>query len=81
MEQLREYDTVRVVKLLKDDRDYDGSESVMRAPQVGDIAIICHEYYPDDPTAAVAVEMVNDDGYTVWLADFERSELELVQRP
>jgi hypothetical protein len=45
---------------------------------VGDVAIVCHEYQPDDPTARVAVEMVDQCGATIWLADFERSELELV---
>ena len=81
MIHLREYDSVRVVKLLKTGRDFEGSEGVTRPPQVGDIAMICHEYDPNDPTSVVAVEKVNDDGLTVWLADFERSELELVQRP
>jgi hypothetical protein len=47
---------------------------------VGDVATICHEYNPKDPTAAVAVEMVDRNGRTVWLADFERAELELVRR-
>jgi hypothetical protein len=32
-------------------------------------------------SAPVAVEMLDDEGYTVWLADFEKDELELVERP
>jgi hypothetical protein len=78
---LHEYDTVRVVKLLKGERSFDGTEGVRRPPQVGDIATICHEYDPQNPTGVVAVEKVNDDSLTVWLADFERIELELVFRP
>lgn len=81
MAHLREYDVVRVVKLIKADRPFDGTECVGRPPRVGDIATICHEYDPKDPTAVVAVEMVDDDGFTVWVADFERTELDLVRRP
>lgn len=43
--------------------------------------MIVHEHEPDDPTGDVAVEMLDDDGHTVWLADFEKRELELVKRP
>lgn len=81
MVHLREYDIVRVVKLIQADRPYDGTERVRRPPKVGDVATICHEYHPKDLTAAVAVEMVNGNGLTVWLADFERTELELVRMP
>ena len=52
--------------------------SIARPPAVGDVAAVCHEYQPDDPTARVAVEMVDKDGCTIWLADFERAELDLV---
>lgn len=81
MVHLREYDIVRVVKLIQADRPYDGTEGVRRPPKVGDVATIGHEYDPKDLTAVVAVEMVNGDGLTVWLADFERTELELVRKP
>lgn len=77
---LREYDVVKVVQLVQADRPFDGTEGVRRPPQVGDVATICHEYDPQDPTVLVAVEKVDDDGFTVWLADFERSELGLVRR-
>jgi hypothetical protein len=75
---IREYDTVRVAKLLIPSRKFTGTEAIARAPRVGDIAVVCHEYAPNDPTATVGVEMVNTDGYTIWFADFEREELELV---
>jgi len=45
---LRQYDIVRVVKLIQADRPYDGTESVRRPPKVGDVATICHEYDPKD---------------------------------
>ncbi len=78
MRTIREYDRVRVVRLRKRDRPFDGSDAVKRSPQLGDLATVCHEYRPEDPAALVAVEMVTEDGLTVWLADFDRSELELV---
>ena len=81
MSSLREYDAVRVVRLKTPDRTYDGTSTVMRPPQIGDVAAVCHEYKPEDPSAPVAVEMVDEDGMTIWLADFEREELELVNRP
>ena len=81
MIRLREHDVVRVVRLLRSDRPFDGTTGVRRPPTTGDVATICHEYDADDPASMVAVEMVDDQGLTVWLADFERNELELVRRP
>jgi len=78
---LQEYDTVRVARLHTADREFDGTEGICRPPAIGDVAVIAHEYEPDDPTASVAVEMVDDEGYTVWLAGFDRNELEFVHRP
>ena len=75
---IREYDIVRVAVLKNPDRSFDGTDGVKRPPEVGDVATICHEYDPKNSSAEIAVEMVNDDGLTVWLADFERDELELV---
>ena len=75
---LKEYDAVRVVRLLRSNRPYDGTAEVRRPPEVGDLATIVHEYDPEDPRAPLAVEKVDPDGYTIWLADFERDELELV---
>ena len=81
MIRLREFDVVRLVKLVPADRPFDGAERVRRPPQIGDVATICHEYDPQNSTAVVAVEMIDKDGFTVWVADFERTELELVSRP
>ena len=77
---LREYDVVRVIQLSDSERTYDGTKSVRRPPKIGDVATICHEYDPGNPAAMVAVEMVAEDGNTVWLADFAHDELELVSR-
>jgi hypothetical protein len=77
MPKLREFDVVRIVRLRDASRTFTGTESVLRAPRVGDIGTICHEY-ASDAAAPVIVEMVNEDGLTVWLADFHRDELEPV---
>jgi len=78
---LREYDEVRVVRLATADRDFTGTEGRLRPPSIGDTAIVCHDYDPGNPDGRVAAERVDADGNTVWLADFEKSELELVRRP
>ena len=47
---------------------------------VANVATIVHEYRPEDPTAGIAVENVDAQGNTIWLADFEQAELEFVSR-
>ena len=69
---------MRIVRLLTESRHYDGTDGVRREPEVGDVAIIAHEYDPEDPRGPVAVEKVDPDGNTIWLADFDRDELEFV---
>lgn len=81
MDILREYDLVRIANLLTNDRKFDGSDKVKRAPRVGDIATIVHEYEPNDPNGKIIVEKIDDEGYTIWLADFDKDELELVSHP
>ena len=81
MLKLRAFDVVRVVRLLEPDRSFDGSESVRRAPRIGDVGTIVHEYDPSRSDAPVSVEMLDGNGMTVWLADFRREELELVEEP
>ena len=78
MRVLKEYDNVCIARLLTENRHYDGTDGVRRAPEVGDVAMIVHEYDPEDPRGPVAVEKVDPDGNTIWLADFGRDELEYV---
>jgi hypothetical protein len=75
---LKEFDTVRVVRLDQTHREFQGSDGFCRAPRIGDVGAICHEYEPGNPHAPVAVESVDLTGKTVWVADFSREELELV---
>ncbi|HJN53401.1 MAG: hypothetical protein QGI68_13705 [Pseudomonadales bacterium] len=78
---LQEYDRVRVISLGDQVDEYEGTEGVSRAPRVGDEAVICHEYDPRDANSSVVVEKADRDGNTIWLADFDKAELELVYRP
>lgn len=80
-ERLREFDTVRIIKLSTTERYFSGTDPVSRPPRIGDVATICHELAPGNPNADVMVEMVNADGGTIWLAQFARDELVLVSRP
>jgi hypothetical protein len=54
MDTLKEYDKVRIVKLNKNDRKFDGTDKVKRAPRVGDIATIVHEYESNNPNAILS---------------------------
>jgi hypothetical protein len=70
-----EYGIVRVAHLLQPDRTFQGAKNVCRAPEVGDIGTIVFAY---DKTS-FAVECVNKEGMTVWLADFFAEELEFLK--
>jgi hypothetical protein len=50
---------------------------VCRAPKVGDIGTVVFAY----DVTSFAVECVNTDGMTVWLADFFAEELEFFGEP
>jgi len=73
---MQEYDAVRVIRLNEDGRHYDGTEGVMRPPEIGDIGTIVHAADKN----SFMVENVGPGGYTLWLADFASDELELVSR-
>jgi hypothetical protein len=77
MAYFHEYNVVRVTKLIQPDRYYDGTESVKRAPRVGDKGTIV--FIPPETNSWCIVECVNHDGLTIWQADFSGEELELVE--
>jgi len=56
------------------DRAFSGTEGVVRTPKVGDIGAVVEVY----SETAVAVECVDADGHTLWLADFHLGEIEHV---
>jgi hypothetical protein len=75
---LKLHDAVRIVRLLTANRYYDGTVGVRRPPEVGDSGTVVHEYDREDPRAPFMVEKSDADGNTVWLADFEPDEIELI---
>ncbi|HMS39041.1 MAG TPA: hypothetical protein PKE69_02360 [Pyrinomonadaceae bacterium] len=71
---MKELDCVRIVKLLRENRLFDGTESIKRPPRVGDIGTIVH--FAEN---FCIVENVDAEGYTVWLADFSMEEVEIYE--
>jgi hypothetical protein len=75
---LREYEQVKVIKLEEENREHDGTDGVKRAPLVGDTGIIVHITTDSNTENNIyTVENINADGYTIWLADFVESEINL----
>jgi hypothetical protein len=81
MNALKDFDTVKVVRLLDSERKYDGSENVRRPPRIGDTGTIVHINSVDGKTTGYMVEKVAPNGYTIWLADFLPDEIELAENP
>lgn len=80
MNQLKEYDVVRVKRLDQPNRHYDGTENIKHLPRIGDLGTIVHVYSDaQDMNPTYIVECVDQNGLTVWLADFTAGELELVE--
>ncbi len=74
-----EFEVVKVINLLDAHRAYDGSEQVMRPPRVGDIGAVVFIHSDENQAlSCCTVECVDEEGYTVWLADFLPEELELI---
>ena len=78
---LQLYDVVRVIKLLDPNRPFLGTKGCDRPPRVGDIGVYYLALDPNDAEAPVCVECVNDQGYTIWDAEFYPQELEFVRAP
>jgi Domain of unknown function (DUF4926) len=76
MMPFHELDTICIVQLVRDTREYSGTPGIARLPQIGDVGTIVHVY---DLRGPYSVECVNAEGYTVWLADFAAEEMEPVQ--
>ncbi|MEP6787707.1 MAG: DinB family protein [Acidobacteriota bacterium] len=72
---MEEYTAVKVVQLQTSTRHVDGTAGVVRQPQFGDVGMIVHV---NAPNKSYIVECVNSEGYTVWLADFDSEEIELL---
>jgi hypothetical protein len=74
---IEELDVVRVVALHQKGRAHEGTESVKREPRVGDMGTVVHVYEPKAGEPLFAVEAIDKDGLTLWLADLKGAELKL----
>ena len=79
MTPFHELDTIRLIRLLRDNREYSGTPEITRSPRIGDLGTIVHVYDARDPQAPYSVECVNAEGFTIWLADFAAEEMEPLQ--
>lgn len=77
---LRDYQFVRLVRLRDLHRSFEGDEGVRRPPKVGDIATTCPERDSGRSDETIPVQMVTQDGATIWRAEFARDEFEFLSR-
>jgi len=80
MQRLELHDVVRIVRLDVADRRFDGSPGTTRAPRVADEGTVVWVDEMGSGSGSAIVECVDNDGMTIWLADFAEHELELVSR-
>lgn len=71
---MKELDVVKVIKLVRENRRFDGTETVKRPSRIGDVGTIVYHN-----EKGCIVESINDEGYTIWLADFLMEELEIYE--
>jgi hypothetical protein len=71
----RELSVVEVARLPLEPREFQGTEGVCRAPQVGDVGAIVHCHAFNGTTYFYEVECVAEGGKTLWLATMEHTEL------
>jgi hypothetical protein len=72
------YRQVRVRRLLRPADEYDGWQTNLGPPQVGDVGTIVDILNAAGLPERYVVENSGPDGVTVWLADFAAEELEPV---
>lgn len=76
MKPLRQYEVVRVVRLLRDAQHYDGWRFNKRPPRVGDTGTIVDILHLVGSPENYVVEASLPDGTTLWPGDFSADELE-----
>ena len=72
------YRQVRIRRLLRPADEYDGWQTNLRPPQVGDVGTIVDILDAAGLPGRCVVEKSGPDGVTVWLADFAAEELEAI---
>jgi hypothetical protein len=76
MTVLKQYGIVRVVRLLQTAEEHDGWRVNKRSPQIGDTGTIVEILHTPNLPDKYVVEAVEPDGNTIWLGDFDASEIE-----
>ena len=76
--ELKQYELVRVVKMLHPAEYYDGWKLNKRPPELGDVGTIVEILNAPNLPPNYVVEASSPDGTPVWLGDFLEEELELV---
>jgi hypothetical protein len=78
MKPLREFDTVRVLRSVPERHLRPPG---LREPRAGDVGTVIDIRENGTDGVVYLVEKVAPDGYTVWLGDFHRTELEWISTP
>jgi hypothetical protein len=79
MTKLKEYCTVRIVKLSRPVNEYDGWELNQRNPQIGDTGTLIDKLHAPNLPNKYVVENTGDDGRPIWLSDFFADEIEPIE--
>lgn len=73
---LEQLTVVRVRRRFRDPADYDGWRLNQRPPHVGDVGTIVEVLHAEGLPDCYVVESADENGMTIWLADFTADELE-----
>ena len=77
---LRQYEVVRVCKLLRSPSAYNDWRVNQRSPKVGDVGTIVEILgAPPESSGCYVVESSDSNGMTIWLAEFGCEELEAMR--
>lgn len=74
----RQYELVRVRKLVQSVDEYDGWRLNQRAPQVNDVGTLLDVLTAHGLPDKYVVECSGEGGSTIWLSDFFEEEIEYV---
>lgn len=76
MSCLRQYERVRIRRLLKPAKTYDGWGVNQRPPRVGDVGFLIDILERPGVPASYVVECSGPDGVTIWMGDLTEDEIE-----
>lgn len=74
----KEYNKVRVIKLIHSMEEYDGWKINKRNPAIGDIGVIVEILHAPNLPDKYVVEHISPDAVPDWLGDFDAEEIESI---